>query len=128
MSASAHSIDLERFPAHLRGVVEGMISVHEQAVSDLTERNAAPSTQNMELEAVNTRLEHMVKELNHLLHGPKSERFTKNERQLAFEDFEVATAETQVQSDTIEMKTPRKKRRPPQRNLGYLPDHLERIE
>ena len=66
---------------------------------------------------MNARLEHMVKELNHLLYGPKSERFSEDERQLAFEDLEVATAETQAQSDTIEMTTPRKKRRPPQRNL-----------
>ena len=105
-----------------------MIAVHEQAVSDLMESNAALTTQNTELEAVNARLEHMVKELNHLLYGPKSERFTEDERQLAFEDLEVATAEAQAQSDTTPMTTPRKKRRPPLRNRGHLPDHLERIE
>ena len=70
----------------------------------------------------------MVKELNHLLYGPKSERFTEDERQLAFEDLEVGLAEAHAASDALEMTTPRKKRRPPQRNLGHLPDHLERIE
>lgn len=99
-----------------------------EQISALTESNASFATQNAELEAVNARLEHMVKELNHLLYGPKSECFTEDERQLAFEDLEVATAEAQAQSDSVEMTTPRKKRRPPQRNLGNLPDHLERIE
>ena len=70
MSASAYSVDLERFPAHLSSVVEGMIAVHEQAVSDLMESNAALTTQNTELEAVNARLEHMVKELNCLTSSP----------------------------------------------------------
>jgi transposase len=47
---------------------------------------------------------------------------------LAFEDIEVAQSEAEEQSDTIEMTKPRKKRKPVQRNLGNLPDHLERIE
>ena len=132
------SLDLDALPAEVRRAVLAA----QERISALTESNASIATQNAalvesnatfatqiaELEAVNTRLEHMVKELNHLLYGPKSERFTEDERQLAFEDLEVATAEAQAQSDTIEMTTPRKKRQPPQRNLGHLPDHLERIE
>ena len=118
------SLDLKALPPEVRTAV---LAAQEQ-ISALTESNASIATQNAELEAVNARLEHMVKELNHLLYGPKSERFTEDERQLAFEDLEVAAAETQAQSDTTPMTTPRKKRRPPQRNLGHLPDHLERIE
>ncbi|MGR3607276.1 MAG: IS66 family transposase zinc-finger binding domain-containing protein [Sulfitobacter sp.] len=125
------SLDLNTLPAEVRtAVLAAQTDAEMQAEQNaaLVESNATFATQNAELEAVNARLEHMVKELNHLLYGPKSERFTEDERQLAFEDLEVATAETQAQSDTIEMTTPRKKRRPPQRNLGNLPDHLERIE
>ena len=125
------SLDLNTLPAEVRtAVLAAQTDAEMQAEQNaaLVESNATFATQNAELEAVNARLEHMVKELNHLLYGPKSERFTEDERQLAFEDLEVATAETQAQSDTIETTTPRKKRRPPQRNLGNLPDHLERIE
>ena len=132
------SLDLDALPAEVRRAVLAA----QERISALTESNASIATQNAalvesnatfatqitELEAVNTRLEHMVKELNHLLYGPKSERFTEDERQLAFEDLEVATAEAQAQSDTTPMTTPRKKRRPPLRNRGHLPDHLERIE
>jgi len=125
------SLDLNNLPAEVRtAVLAAQTDAEMQAEQNaaLVESNATFATQNAELEAVNARLEHMVKELNHLLYGPKSERFTEDEWQLAFEDLEVATAETQAQSDTIEMTTPRKKRRQPQRNLGNLPDHLERIE
>ena len=94
----------------------------------LTESNAALATQNAELEAVNARLEHYVKELHQLIYGKRSEKLTEDERQLAFEDLEVATAEAEAQSDAIEMTKPRKKRKRAQRNLGNLPGHLERIE
>ena len=94
----------------------------------LTESNAALATQNAEFEAVNARLEHYVKELHQLIYGKRSEKLTEDERQLAFEDLEVATAKAEAQSDAIEMTKPRKKRKRAQRNLGNLPGHLERIE
>ncbi len=131
MSDALNSLDLKALPAEVRAAVLAAQAEAErraEQIAALVESNATFATQNAELEAVNARLEHMVRELNHLLYGPKSERFTEDERQLAFEDLEIATAEAQTQSDTIEMTTPRKKRRPPQRNLGNLPDHLERIE
>jgi transposase len=95
---------------------------------ELEKSNAALSTQNAELEAVNARLEHFVKELNQVIYGTRSEKLTEDERQLAFEDIEVAQFEAEEQSDTIEITTPRKTRKSAQRNLGNLPDHLERIE
>lgn len=95
---------------------------------ELEESNAALSTQNAELEAINARLERFVKELNQLIYGKRSEKLGPDERQLAFEDIEVAQSEAEAQSDTIEMTKPRKKRKSAQRNLGNLPDHLERIE
>lgn len=124
MSDALNSLDLKALPAVVRGVI---LAAREHAQRQ-QEQIATLATQNAELEAVNARLEHMVRELNHLLYGPRSERLSEDERPLAFEDLEIAMAEAQAQSDTMEMTTPRKKRRPPQRNLGNLPDHLERIE
>ena len=136
------NLDLDALPADVRAIV---LAAHEQASSllernayltaqsvdlkrgtaGLTERNAALTTQVAELEALNARLEHFVKELNQVIYGARSEKLTEDERQLAFEDIEVAQSEA---SDVIEMTTPRKKRKPAQRNIGNLPDHLERIE
>ena len=111
------NLDLDALPADVRAVV---LAVGEQ--------NAALTTQVSELKALNARLEHFVKELNQVIYGKRSEQLTEDERQLAFEDIEVAQSEAEAHSDTIEMARPRKKRKPAQRNLGNLPDHLERIE
>ena len=113
------SIDLDAFPADVQAAI---LAVREQ-VSGIVEQNAVLTTQVSELEALNARLEHFVKELNQVIYGARSEKITKDERQLAFEDIEVAQSEAEVQTDTIEMPTPRKKRKPAQRNLGNLPDH-----
>ena len=118
------NLDLDALPADVRAAV---LAMNEQALV-LTETNAALTTQNAELEALNARLEHFVKELNHVIYGARSEKLTEDERQLAFEDIEVAQSEAEEQSDAVEMTTPRKKRKPVQRNIGNLPDHLERIE
>jgi transposase len=118
------TLDLNALPADVRTVLLGV----GQRNVELEKSNAALSTQNAELEAVNARLEHFVKELNQVIYGTRSEKLTEDERQLAFEDIEVAQFEAEEQSDTIEMTAPRKKRKPAQRNLGNLPDHLERIE
>jgi len=125
------NLDLDTFPADMRAAV---LAIREQVVTlsehnaSLTEANAALTTQNAELEALNARLEHFVKELNQVIYGARSEKLTEDERQLAFEDIEVAQSEAEDQSDAVVMTTPRKKRKPVQRNLGNLPEHLERIE
>ncbi len=138
MPDALESLDLDALPAEVRAVV---LAARKEAFgvsllnSNLTSRNcaleesnAALATQNAELEAINARLEHFVKELHQLVYGKRSEKLSPDERQLAFEDLEVATVEAEAQSETIEMTKPRKKRKPVQRNLGNLPDHLERIE
>jgi transposase len=132
------NLDLSTLPADMRAAVlaaqkEVFELVAQNAglvirTTELTEHNAALTDQNAELEALNARLEHFVKELNHVIYGTRSEKLTEDERQLAFEDLEVATAEAEAQSDAIEMTKPRKKRKRAQRNLGNLPGHLERIE
>jgi transposase len=118
------TFDLNSLPADVRAVLLGV----GQRNVELEENNAALTAQNAELEAVNARLEHFVKELNQVIYGKRSERLTEDERQLAFEDIEAAQSEAEVQSDKIEMTMPRARRKPAQRNLGNLPDHLERIE
>ncbi len=128
MSCDPVTLDLQALPADLRASVEALIARHDETVSTLSEDVARLSAQNAELEAANARLEHMIRELNQLVYGKRSEKLTWDERQLAFEDLETAVAEAQAQSDAVELTTPRKTRQQPQRNLGNLPEHLERIE
>ena len=51
------------------------------------------------LKEANKRLEHPVAELNHAVHGKRSEKLSEDDRQLTFEDLEVAIAETEEKQD-----------------------------
>ena len=75
------------------------------------------------------RLEHLNLELIRLLYGKRSERLTADERQLAFEDLEGASAEVEAEAAAGDPSSPRSPKRPrAERNIGHLPEHLDRIE
>ena len=107
--SSAPPIDLSAIPESQRAAV----------LAVLQERDA--------LKDANRRLEHLVAELNHVVHGKRSEKLSEDDRQLAFEDLETAVAEVETHKEQAapSTKTPRQKR---QRNLGHLPADLPRIE
>lgn len=136
--------------ADLRALVAGLVS-ETQALSDqnarlrssgeaLARSKAVIADQAAQLEALeatnthleqcNKRLEHIVAELRAALYGPKSEKLSPDERELGLEDLEVAAAEAEAKARSVAPPStkPPKKRKPAQRNLGNLPDHLERIE
>mgnify|MGYP003658206886 FL=1 len=81
------------------------------------------------LEEINKRLEHLVAELNHAVHGKKSERLSEDDRQLAFEDLTIAVAETEEQKRQTAPDTDKSRRkRVAKRNRSNLPENLTRIE
>lgn len=81
------------------------------------------------LEEINKRLEHLVAELNHVVHGKKSEKLDEDDRQLAFEDLTIAVAETEEQKRQAAPDTDKPKRKGvARRNRGNLPENLTRIE
>lgn len=111
MDAAAKTLDLSILPPEYRAVFE------------------AQAARVAELEAINRRLEHLVAELNHVVHGRKSEKLEEDDRQLAFEDLEIAVAEIREQKQAHapgEDKPARKS--VVRRNRGNLPEGLERIE
>jgi transposase len=89
-------LDLDALPAEVRAAVLAAQKQASQLTTkhvNLTEHAAALTTQVAELEALNARLEHFVKELNQVIYGARSEKLTEDERQLAFEDIEIAQSE-----------------------------------
>jgi hypothetical protein len=60
-----------------------------RAAFEVLQKQAARAA---ELEEINKRLEHLVAELNHAVHGKKSEKLDEDDRQLLFEDLEVSIA------------------------------------
>lgn len=82
-----------------------------------------------ELRETTQRQEHLIAELHHALYGKKSEKLNDDDRQLAFEDLEIALSEVEEQkaAQAPADDTP-KRRKIPQRNRGNLPAGLPRIE
>ena len=82
-----------------------------------------------ELEEINQRQEHLIAEMHHALYGKKSEQLTDDDRQLAFEDLEVALAELEEKkSERAPGDDKPKRRKIAKRNRGNLPEGLARIE
>lgn len=79
------------------------------------------------LREANRRLEHLVAELNHAVHGKRSEKLNEDDRQLAFEDLETSIAEVEAQQAS-QAPSDRQPRRAARRNRGNLPEDLPRIE
>ena len=95
----------------------------------LTEEKACLAGENEALSARIRRLEHLNLELVRLVYGKRSEKLSADERQLAFEELEGASAEVEAEAAADDPSPPRAPRKPrPARNLGHLPEHLERIE
>jgi hypothetical protein len=109
---TAPSLDLSAIPAAQRAAVLALM----EKVAALTE--------------ITQRQEHLIDELNHALHGKRSEKLTEDERQLAFEDLSIALAEAEVQKDHLVAKTgDNTTTKPaPKRTIGNLPTALPRIQ
>ena len=109
---AASTIDLSALPEDQRDAVAALLR------------------ENSVLKEINARLEHLVAELNHVVHGKKSEKLSEDDRQLTFEDLEVAVGEVEAKRDTQapSEKTSRRTSAPTRRNRGNLPADLPRIE
>ena len=95
----------------------------------LTEEKACLAGRNEAQAERIRRLEHLNLELVRLLYGRRSEKLSADERQLAFEELEGASAEVEAAAAPEDPPPARsRKRHRPARNLGHLPAHLPRIE
>ena len=81
------------------------------------------------LKDITRRQEHLITELNHALHGKRSEKLSEDERQLAFEDLSIALAEVEAEKEQRAAKTSDgATKSAPKRTIGNLPAALPRIE
>ena len=114
-----------------RGAMPAAATIDLSALpDDQRDAVAALLRENSVLKEINARLEHLVAELNHVVHGKKSEKLSEDDRQLTFEDLEVAVGEVEAKRDTQapSEKTSRRTSAPTRRNRGNLPADLPRIE
>jgi transposase len=109
---STPALDLSAIPAAQRAAVQALMET-VAALKEITRRQ-----------------EHLIAELNHALHGKRSEKLTEDERQLVFEDLSIALAEVEVQKEHLAARTGDKSaaKPAPKRTIGNLPAGLLRIE
>lgn len=111
MTAPAKQLDLSVLPPEYRAEFE------------------AQAARVAQLEEINKRREHLTAEMQHALYGKKSEKPADDDRQLAFEDLEVALAEVEERkSDQAPDDDKPKRKKIAKRNRGNLPECLPRIE
>ena len=80
--SAASALDLSAIPDAQRAAVQALLE-EVAALKDITKRQ-----------------EHLIAELNHALHGKRSDKLSEDERQLAFEDLSIALAEVEVEKET----------------------------
>ena len=111
MTAPAKDLDLSILPPEYRAVFEAQVA-RVAALEELTKRQ-----------------EHLIAEMQQALYGKKSEKLADDDRQLAFEDLEVALAEIEEQTSGQAPDNDKPKRKTvAKRNRGNLPEDLPRIE
>ena len=110
--SKAPVLDLSAIPARERAAVEALLA-EVAALKEITRRQ-----------------EHLIAELNHALHGKRSEKLSEDDRQLAFEDLSIALAEVEEAKLQRGMAPdPDLKAAKPaiKRTIGNLPADLPRI-
>ena len=108
---NAPILDFSAIPAAQRAMVQALLE-EVAALKDITKRQ-----------------EHLIAELNHALHGKRSEKLSEDERQLAFEDLSIPMAEVEAEKEKRVAKASNGAAKPsPKRTIGNLPAALPRIE
>jgi transposase len=128
---SALPVDLDALPPPARQVIadlQAQLTARDVKVAELTEITATQEAVIAELKHLTNRQEHLIAELRHARFGKKSEKLSEDERQLAFEDLEIAAAETQEAIDRQPTPEAKSRRKTAKRNRGHLPANLPRIE
>lgn len=108
--------------------LQAQVTARDTQIQQLAENNAALQVLVNDLKHLTDRQEHLIAELRHARFGKKSEKLNEDERQLAFEDLEIAAAETQEAIDQSSPAPSKPRRKAAKRNRGHLPAHLPRIE
>ena len=82
------------------------------------------------LQEITRRQQHLIAEMNHALHGKRSEKLAEDARQLSFEDLSIALGEVEAQKEYLAAKTGDTvaTKPAPKRTIGNLPAALPRFE
>src|SRR4051812_40680149 len=88
----------------------------------------AERAEKAQLAAQNDRLRHLIRQLQRLQFGRRSEKLDPGQLNLALEDVEQAIAETQAQQEKADPAFKRARAETRRTGRGSLPEHLPRVE
>jgi transposase len=118
---------LESLPADLRAAFE----LQAKMLAELDQERSARirlEVENAFLKEANSRLEHLVQEFRRARFGPRSEKLDPDQRQLAFEDIEIAIAEARESVERRPGASREDNAKRPQRRSRALPKDLPHVE
>jgi transposase len=81
-----------------------------------------------QLAGQNDRLRHLIRQLQRLQFGRRSERLDPDQLNLALEDIEQAIAETEAEQEKADPALKRTRAEPRRAGRASLPEHLPRVE
>src|SRR3954453_23840274 len=88
----------------------------------------AEHAEKVQLAAQNDRLRHLIRQLQRLQFGRRSEKLDTDKLNLALEDVEQAVAETEAQQQKADPAFKRARAEARRAGRGSLPEHLPRVE
>ena len=102
-------------------------ALHAMLAQAWAERDAARA-ENAQLTGQNDRLRHLLRQLQRMQFGRRSERLDPHQLNLALEDLEQAVAEIEAQQEKTDPALRRARAAKRQAERGSLPGHLPRVE
>jgi transposase len=106
---------------------DDVVALRAMLVEAWAERDAAHAERN-QLATQNDRLRHLLRQLQRMQFGRRSEKLDPDQFNLALEDLEQAVAETEAQQEKADPALRRARAEKRRAARGSLPDHLPRVE
>ncbi|ASG24356.1 IS66 family transposase [Nitrospirillum viridazoti] len=113
-------IDPDTLPANVEALRAQVLALAETLEAERTERQR--------VEDLNDRLRHLIRQLQRMQFGPRSERLDADQLNLALEDVEQARAETEAVAEKDDPALKRRRTGERRKARGSLPPHLPRVE
>jgi transposase len=102
-------------------------ALHVMLVAAWAERDAARA-EKVQLAAQNDRLRYLIRQLQRLQFGRRSEKLDPDQLNLALEDLEQAVAETEAEQEKADPALKRTRAETRRAGRASLPEHLPRVE
>ena len=104
-----------------------VVALRAMLVEAWAERDAERA-EKAQLAAQNDRLRHLIRQLQRLQFGRRSEKLDPDQLNLGLEDVEQAVAETEAEQEKGDPALKRARTEPRRGGRGSLPEHLPRVE